>query len=92
MFAWIRRGGEGDANCVVICNFTPIDREGVVIGLPEAGHWDEVLNTDAETYGGGNRGNLGGVDATGPSAHGQAQSATITLPPLSTIILRHTKT
>ncbi|MEM8787646.1 MAG: 1,4-alpha-glucan branching protein GlgB [Pseudomonadota bacterium] len=90
VFAWARFGEPGDAPVVVICNFTPVERRDWVCGLPEPGHWAEVLNTDAETYGGGNRGNMGGVKATGPAAHGQAQSATVTLPPLSTVILRHT--
>ncbi len=89
VFAWIRRGAPGDPEAVVVCNFTPIERTGWRCGLPLPGHWREALNTDAGIYGGGNRGNLGGVDASGPGHHGQAQSAELTLPPLSAIILIH---
>jgi 1,4-alpha-glucan branching enzyme len=91
IFAWIRRGHAGDADAVVICNFTPVERRDWRCGLPVPGRWDEVLNTDAEIYGGGGRGNLGGVNADGPAWHGQPQSAAVTLPPLSTVILLHRK-
>ena len=89
IFAWLRRGGPGDPEAVVICNFTPVERPGYRVGLPRPGHWREALNTDAGIYGGGNRGNLGGTEADGEPWQGQGQSATVTLPPLSTIILLH---
>jgi 1,4-alpha-glucan branching enzyme len=88
VFSFIRRGHEGDPPVVVICNFTPVERSGHRIGFPVAGHWAEVLNTDAATYGGGNRGNLGGITANGPPRHGQPVSAAVTLPPLSTLMFR----
>ena len=87
--SWIRRGNAGDPEVAVICNFTPVERTGFRIGLPRTGHWAEVLNTDAGIYGGGNRGNLGGVTATAHPSHGQPASAELALPPLSTIILRY---
>ncbi|MBN2760295.1 MAG: alpha amylase C-terminal domain-containing protein, partial [Rhodobacteraceae bacterium] len=55
--------------------------------LPMGGKWREALNTDAERYGGFNRGNLGAVIADGPPQSGQPQSATVLLPPLSTLFL-----
>ena len=72
-----------------ICNFTPVERTGWRCGLPLAGHWREALNTDAEIYGGGNRGNFGGVEARAESHHGQPYAAELTLPPLSTVVLVH---
>ena len=88
LMAFARFGQDRDAPVVVVCNFTPMEREWR-IGLPVPGHWDEVLNTDAEAYGGGNRGNAGGVD-TQPGEHdGMAQSASLRVPPLATLILRH---
>jgi 1,4-alpha-glucan branching enzyme len=57
------------------------------VGLPRPGHWREALNSDAAIYGGGNRGNLGGLSARGRSAQGQPFSAPVTLPPLSTLFL-----
>jgi 1,4-alpha-glucan branching enzyme len=88
ILSFVRRGHDGDAPCVVISNFTPVERTGYKIGLPAAGHWAEVLNTDAGIYGGGGRGNLGGVTATAEAWHGQPASALFTIPPLSTLILK----
>ncbi|MCL4127354.1 UNVERIFIED_CONTAM: hypothetical protein GTU68_030547 [Idotea baltica] len=85
---FMRMGAKGDAPVVVMCNFTPVERVAFRTGVPKAGFWEEVLNTDAEVYGGGNRGNLGGVQSTDTPADGQPHSATLTLPPLSVVILR----
>jgi 1,4-alpha-glucan branching enzyme len=89
IYAWIRRGGPDDANAVVICNFTPLERRDWTCGLPLEGRWREALNTDAGIYGGGDRGNMGGVTAKKGAQHGQPFSAPVTLPPLSTIVLVH---
>ncbi|MFN4098317.1 MAG: 1,4-alpha-glucan branching protein GlgB [Pararhodobacter sp.] len=86
VFAWLRRGGAGDPNVVVVSNFTPVERS-YRLGLPFAGSWREALNTDADIYGGAGRGNLGRVVAKATPSHGQAASAEILLPPLSTIFL-----
>ncbi len=87
VYAWIRRGGAEDGNVVVVCNFTPVERADHRIGLPFAGVWQEVLNTDAEVYGGGGRGNLGAITAESQPSHGQPASAALYLPPLSTLFL-----
>ncbi len=86
VFAYVRRGRDGDPAVVVALNMTPVERSGYRIGFPGAGHWREVLNTDAEIYGGGNRGNLGGVATEPKPWMGRAQSAAVTLPPLSCVI------
>ena len=75
---------------LVVSNFTPVAREGYRIGVPEAGQWDEVLNSDAEIYGGSNTGNMGGAGSDAAPAHGCAQSIEITVPPLATVFFRHT--
>ncbi|MDP3958764.1 MAG: alpha amylase C-terminal domain-containing protein, partial [Pseudorhodobacter sp.] len=90
VFAYVRKGGPGDSMVVVALNMTPVERN-YRLGLPALGQWDEVLNTDAAAYGGGNRGNLGGVRAEPVPWHGQAQSARVTLPPLSAVIFRQAK-
>ncbi|MGP3696498.1 1,4-alpha-glucan branching protein GlgB [Rhodobacter sp. NSM] len=87
VYAFVRRGRVDEPMVVAAMNFTPIERR-MRIGLPAEGHWEEVLNTDAEIYGGGNRGNLGGVVSEHVGWHGQEHSALVTLPPLSTVILR----
>ncbi|MEJ6813099.1 MAG: 1,4-alpha-glucan branching protein GlgB [Octadecabacter sp.] len=83
-----RFGNDGDAPVVVMCNFTPVERSGFRVGVPDTGFWEEVLNTDAAIYGGDNRGNLGGGDASDIPADGHAHSVTLTLPPLSVVVLR----
>ncbi len=85
--AYARYGGLIDAPVIVICNFTPVERLDFRVGVPKEGFWEEALNTDAKTYGGGNRGNLGGVAATATPHDGHEHSVTLTLPPLSVIVL-----
>jgi 1,4-alpha-glucan branching enzyme len=87
VYAWVRKGNAKDPDVVAVVNMTPVDRQ-YRLGLPSAGHWDEILNTDAAIYGGGNRGNLGGVNSEAKAWHGQKQSALIALPPLSVVYLR----
>ena len=86
-YVWARKGRAGDKVVVIAVNMTPVERR-MRMGLPEAGHWDEVLNSDSAVYGGGNRGNPGGLDAEATRWHGQAQSALVTLPPLSAVYFR----
>jgi 1,4-alpha-glucan branching enzyme len=86
-YAWVRRGGDGDRPVVVLCNFTPVPRDGFRIGVPQKGRWREAINTDAEIYGGSGTGNLGGIQADGPPQDGQPASAEVVLPPLSVVIL-----
>ena len=90
ILSFMRYGEDGDALVAVICNFTPVERTGYRLGLPMAGDWREVLNTDAADYGGGNRGNLGGGHTQDSPADGHAQSIELTLPPLSVVVLKHT--
>ncbi len=88
VYAWVRKGRAGDPMVVAVVNMTPVERS-YTLGLPAPGQWDEVLNTDAAVYGGGNRGNMGGVATKAMPAHGHPQSAVVTLPPLSAVWLRH---
>jgi 1,4-alpha-glucan branching enzyme len=84
---WLRLDPAGDAPVLVACNFTPVPRHGYRVGVPTAGRWREILNTDAETYGGSGMGNLGGVEATDEASHGLPASLVLTLPPLAAIAL-----
>jgi 1,4-alpha-glucan branching enzyme len=87
--AWLRSGEAGDAPVVVACNFTPVPRVHYRMGLPHAGIWREVFNSDAATYGGSGMGNLGQVTATSQPAHGLAASAELVIPPLATVYLQY---
>ncbi|MFT6073695.1 MAG: 1,4-alpha-glucan branching enzyme [Yoonia sp.] len=85
---FMRYGAKDDAPVLVMCNFTPVARDGFQVGVPSAGFWEEILNTDAAAYGGDNRGNLGGCGSQDVPADGHAQSVTLTLPPLSVVMLQ----
>ncbi len=89
VYAFIRWGFEADRPVLVVCNFTPVPREGYRIGVPRTGPWDEILNTDAGLYGGSGIGNGGRVETDAIGSHGEAQSVSLTLPPLSVVMLRY---
>jgi 1,4-alpha-glucan branching enzyme len=74
---------------LVVCNMTPVPRHGYRIGVPQAGGWREIFNSDSGYYGGSNVGNEGRVETAAIAAHGQQQSIELVLPPLATIFLRH---
>jgi 1,4-alpha-glucan branching enzyme len=84
VFAWLRKGRDPNARCVVAVNFTPEVRHNYRIRVPFAGNWREVLNTDAAVYGGSNVGNAGRVTAVvtadSPELH-------VVLPPLAAVYL-----
>jgi 1,4-alpha-glucan branching enzyme len=72
----------------VVLNLTPVPRYKYRVGLPRAGKWREVLNSDAAIYGGGNVGNLGEVNSEDVKWHSPSCSAELTLPPLGLIALQ----
>ena len=71
-----------------MANFAAVPHEGYRLGLPQAGVWDEVLNTDAESYTGSGVGNMGSVTAVEGDWSGQPAYADIVVPPLATVWLR----
>lgn len=99
-FSWIDHGdweqsviaylrmATGEAPVACICNFTPQPRYGYLIGVPEGGYWEELINTDSAYYGGSNCGNGGGVEAYDHPCRGWPCSLSLTLPPLAAVILR----
>jgi len=85
--AWLRKSREGEM-IVFIVNATPVVRYQYRIGAPAPGFYREIINTDAETYGGSNVGNLGGITATNEPCHGRDHSLYVNLPALSTVALK----
>jgi len=85
VIAFIRQGADRSNYIVFVCNFTPEPRYDYSIGVPEGGYYKELLNSDAERFGGSNVGNAGGVMATDQAAHGRPFSINITLPPLAVL-------
>lgn len=87
IFTWIRWDKNGQP-LACAANFSPTPHENYRIGLPISGRWIEVLNTDADVYGGSGVGNLGGVEAVEVPWQGRPASAQLVLPPLAAIYLR----
>jgi len=86
--SFLRRGlTDGDV-VAVVCNFTPVVRRNYRLGVSEGGVWKELLNSDAEVYGGSGQGNLGGVETVPVEFHGRPWSLVLTLPPLGALFLR----
>lgn len=82
------RKAEGGPPVLVVINFTPVPRYDYRVGVPSSGDWEEILNTDAVTYGGSGVGNLGRVAAEEVEAHARPWSVSLTLPPLSVVWFR----
>ncbi|WP_084701300.1 1,4-alpha-glucan branching protein GlgB [Cryptosporangium arvum] len=89
VFSFLRYGADG-STLACIANFAGHPHHDYRIGLPRAGTWEEVVNTDAGVYGGSGVGNLGAVEAEERPWHGEPSSAVVTLPPLGVIWLRPT--
>ncbi len=86
----LRKGRSGDRGAVaVVLNFTPLPRHNYRIGVPAAGYWTEVLNSDAKEYGGSGQGNMGGVKSRPIPFHGRRDSVSLVLPPLGAVFLKH---
>jgi 1,4-alpha-glucan branching enzyme len=85
--SFLRKSSEGDVIAFVV-NATPMVRYDYRLGVPEPGFYRELINTDAETYGGSNIGNLGGVQAQDIPWMGRAQSILMQLPPLATVAFK----
>ena len=88
VLSFIRRDNEG-RTILCVGSFTPVPRMNYRIGVPEGGFWREVLNSDSERYGGGNWGNMGGLDAERWRMHGREWSISLTLPALSFSVFEH---
>ena len=88
VLAFFRRSACDTRWVLAVMNFTPVVRTGYRVGVPFGGRWAEVLNTDAEVYGGSGEGNMGGLEAEGVEWHGRAWSLPLTLPPLGAVFLR----
>jgi 1,4-alpha-glucan branching enzyme len=88
LFIWLRKSADPKDTVLVVSNFTPVERRDRVVGVPVAGYWRELLNSDASTYGGGGRGNLGVCQSKAIPASGREHSITLTIPPLSTLFLQ----
>ncbi len=87
VLSWIRWGNDGGF-VIVAVNFTPAPQTGYRIGVPEAGRYVEILNSDSAYYGGSNLGNGGGLEASAGEWMNRPANLEITLPPLAVVVLQ----
>ncbi len=87
VLSFTRNGRNGD-QIIVLCNFTPATHFAFQVGVPEAGWYQELLNSDATPYGGSGQGNLGVVQSQPAPMHGRPHSLSLVLPPLATLFLK----
>ena len=88
---FLRKASGGSDPILVCCNFTPVVRYDYRVGVPQAGFWRELFNSDSELYGGSNVGNYPGATTLGQERHGQPDSISLVLPPLAAIVFRWEK-
>ena len=88
VFSFARFATDGSI-LACVANFSPVPNEHYRLGLPRAGRWDEVINTDSDIYSGSGVGNWGAVTAIDSGWHGQPASVELRVPPLGTIWLRY---
>ncbi|MEI6472877.1 MAG: 1,4-alpha-glucan branching protein GlgB [Holophagaceae bacterium] len=84
----LRRGADSADFMAIAFNFTSLTQSGYRVGVPQAGTYTELLNTDSMHYGGRNEGNTGRIRTEPVPAHGFPQSLNLTLPPLAALFLR----
>ncbi len=86
--AFLRRSKSPEDAIVVVCNFTPVVRENYRIGVPTAGYYREIFNSDSEIYGGSNAGNQGGAWGVPEQHAGRPFHLSIRVPPLGVLFLK----
>lgn len=82
------RRGDDESLILAVFNFTPVPRTEYRVGVPRPGDWEEVLNSDAHSYGGSGVGNYGSVESQPASCHGLDHHLEITLPPLGAVFFK----
>jgi 1,4-alpha-glucan branching enzyme len=86
--SFVRKGKNIEETILAVFNATPVVRHNYVVGVPRGGFWKEILNSDAELYGGSGCGNSGGVEAVQKPAQGRDFSLSLTLPPLGVLFFK----
>jgi 1,4-alpha-glucan branching enzyme len=89
VISFIRKAEDSDDYLIVICNFKPERHDDYRIGVPDKGAYVEIFNSDAEEFGGKGITNAGSLKSEDFPYHNRNQSITLTIPPLSTIFLKH---
>jgi 1,4-alpha-glucan branching enzyme len=88
VLAFYRTSDDGNEILVFIFNMTPVPRENYGFGVPKPGYYKEILNSDAEMYGGSGKGNFGGVQSKYERSNQWEHSIKITVPPLGAVVFK----
>jgi 1,4-alpha-glucan branching enzyme len=88
ILAFYRASEDGNEILVFTFNMTPVLRENYGFGVPKPGYYKEILNSDAEIYGGSGKGNLGGVQSKRERSNQWENSIKVTLPPLAVVVFK----
>ena len=88
VLTYMRLRKDGSSPLVIACNFTPVPRRGYRVGVPQEGHWNEILNSNAAVYGGTDEGNFGGKLTDATACHGYPNSLLLNLPPLGIVVFK----
>ncbi len=89
VLSFLRKSPSTGDMIVCVCNFNPVPKYGYKVGVPKAGYWKEILNSDSEAYFGSNIGNLGGVNTKDYSTHARPYTIEIALPPLAAVFFKY---
>ncbi|WP_068775490.1 1,4-alpha-glucan branching protein GlgB [Paenibacillus sp. FJAT-26967] len=89
--AFIRKGKKQKDDLIVVCNFTPVVHPDYRIGIPKAGVYAEVFNSDDPAYGGSGQGNSEPMISEDIPMHGFENSLSLRVPPLAAVYLKRTK-
>ena len=88
VISFIRKPKSDAATILVVCNFTPVERQNYRVGVPFAGYWEELLNSDAKEYGGSGQAVSNTIQSEPVPFHGKQNSISLTLPPLGILYLK----
>jgi 1,4-alpha-glucan branching enzyme len=88
VIVFARKGHDPLNDLVIVLNMTPVAREGFRVGVPEAGNWEEIFNSDAQNFWGGGVLNLNAISSETINWHGRDNSISITVPPLAASVFK----
>ena len=88
ILSFIRKGPSWEDTILAVCNFTPMTHKNYRIGVPHPGFWKEILNSNANGYGGSGHGNAGGLWSQPISFQGRNHSLNVTIPPLGVVYFK----
>ena len=88
VISFLRKDENPGDTLLVVCNFTPAMHEHYRLGVPQAGQWVQVFNSDDSRYGGSNKHNSGPIQTVQEAYHGREHSITLLLPPLSVVYFK----